>query len=208
MKLVLAVLLAILIVTNVSPAQMSFSGGAQGGLSISSFPTGISDFYGIGYGFGGHADLNIMKYFSARLNLDYDIFPSSKDKLKDLVAQQNPGIPASSIDITGLNISVFGITLNGIGKLPTASALTPYGILGLGLHILSISDGTASAQGQSATIQTGVASQTKFGLNFGAGSEFAVGKVKLFLEVKYVMIFTDDKNTSHVPVTVGVTFGG
>jgi opacity protein-like surface antigen len=140
--------------------------------------------------------------------LDYNVFSSNKSKLKDLIAQQNPQVQASSIDISGLNISIFGITLNGIGKLPTGSAFTPYGILGFGIHILGISDGTASANGQSTPISTGVANQTKFGLNFGAGSEFALGITKLFFEVKYVLIFTEGNSTGHVPILVGVSFGG
>jgi hypothetical protein len=49
-------------------------------------------------------------------------------------------------------------------------------------------------------------SETKFGLNFGAGAEFAVSAVVLYLELKYAMVFTSPENSSHIPIVVGATF--
>jgi opacity protein-like surface antigen len=153
--------------------------------------------------FGAHGDLNVLKYFSGRFSLDYSIYASNKDKILQAVAA--PGVQAT---ITGLNVNVFSISLNGLGKIPTGSMVTPYGLLGFGIHILSISDGKAEYQGQTFNLTTGLGSQTKFGLNFGAGSEFAVGALKLFFEFKYVLVFTEGSSTGLIPLVVGVTVGG
>jgi hypothetical protein len=57
-------------------------------------------------------------------------------------------------------------------------------------------------------INLGIISQpkgeTKFGMNFGAGVEFKLGSLKMFVEGKYVMIFTEGEKTGIIPVTVGL----
>jgi len=49
-------------------------------------------------------------------------------------------------------------------------------------------------------------SQTKFGLNGGVGLSFGIGQADLFVESRYVSVFTPDNNTNWVPITVGITF--
>lgn len=207
MKRLLLLVLALLTVSLMANAQIGFGGGAHAGVAFSSFPEGVKDFYGTGFGFGGHGDLSVGKYFTGRLSLDYGIFSSDKDKIKGLLAQAN-GVPAANLELSGLNISDFAIMLNGMGKLPTGSIVTPYALVGLGIHIMNISDGKVTYQGQEYPVQTGLASQTKFALNFGAGSEFSLGMAKLFFDVKYVIVMTEGKSTGIIPLTVGVTFGG
>lgn len=51
-------------------------------------------------------------------------------------------------------------------------------------------------------------SQTKFGLNAGAGFDFKAGAAGLFLEGRFHNIFTEGDNTQFIPLTVGVRFGG
>lgn len=212
MKQVVAVVIILLLLGSTNAqAQLSFGGGPHAGFSFSSFPKAVKDFYGIGIGFGAHGDLNIVKFVTVRLNFDYHIFASDKDKLlpANLVDQFGNPIPKSDLSISGLNAKAFGITANGIGKLPTGSPFTPYAVVGFGIHILNISDGTLTYKPatQSFPIQTGLGSETKFGLDFGAGSEFAIGpKLKLFMDVKYVIIFTSNESTGHIPLTVGATF--
>jgi opacity protein-like surface antigen len=198
--------------TSLSVAQLSFGGGANAGIGFASFQKEISDYYGFGFGFGAHGDLNIGKYVTTRLNFDYSIFPSNKDKLKGLIpdgtTDQN-GNPINKADITfsGLNASVFGISVSGIGKLPTGSAFTPYALFGFGIYILSLSDGSITYKGQDAgQVKTGLDSQTKFGLQFGAGSEFKLSKlVSLYVEFKYVIVFTKDSSNGYIPIAFGVT---
>jgi opacity protein-like surface antigen len=190
---------------------MGFGGGAHAGISISSFPkaTGVTEsFYGLGFGFGAHGDLSVVKFFTARLSVDYNTFPSDKDKIKSLILQANPGVNPADVTFEGINVSIISFTLNGLGKIPTGSSVTPYGILGFGLHLMSASDPKVTYQGQDVTAQAGfgkVESETKFGLNFGAGAELALGGFKLFVEAKYVLIFAKDDTWGHIPIIVGVT---
>jgi len=47
-------------------------------------------------------------------------------------------------------------------------------------------------------------SQTKFGLNGGAGLAFAIGRSALFLESRYFTAYTDNANSDWIPIIVGV----
>lgn len=207
MKTLLLIALCLVLSTSVGVAQ-GFGGGAHAGISISSFPQGISDFYGIGFGGGAHGDLSLIKFLALRFNVDFHTFASDKAKIADALAKAN-NVLAKDIGVEGLNVSAIGITVNGMGKIPTGSMLTPYGLVGLGLHILRVGESSVTYQGAAvANAGTQSTTETKFGLNFGAGSEFKVGPTKLYFEVKYVMIFTEGKNTNHLPITFGVSFGG
>lgn len=206
-RLVLCVAL-VLFTANLATSQVTFGGGGQLAISIGMFPVPLNDYYGMGLGFGGHADANILKYLTVRLNLDYYTFGFDTKKLADLIAQQS-GLAAGTVTMEGLRSNDFAITINGLGKIPLQGPVTPYGILGFGLNMMSASDPVVTYQGKDVTQQAGLGkteSATKFGLNFGAGSEFQIGKIKLFFEVKYCIIFTEGKNTSHLPITFGASF--
>jgi opacity protein-like surface antigen len=221
MKRIVLVALALLIASAPAMSQISFGGGVQGGLSIASFPDEIKDFYGVGFGGGAHLDVNVLRYLTLRLNGDFFTFPSDKKKVGALLAQQfsvNEGGTWVAADpakttVEGYNARAIGITLNGIGKIPTKSVVTPYALLGVGLHIVSASDMSVSYTGLGditkdlveGDIVSQPESKARFGLNFGAGSEFSLGGAKLYIEVRYVMIFTPDKKTNHIPITIGVT---
>jgi opacity protein-like surface antigen len=215
MKRIFLFAVLVLVVVQFAGAQFSIGGGAQGGISLSSFPDPVKDYYGLGFGGGAHLDLNVLRYLTIRLRGDYDVFPSDKSKFATAIAKEFTvgGVAADPAKTTfdGLNTSGLGITLSGIGKLPTKSIVTPYALVGLGVHILNASNQTISYTGHGditqSLIDLNIISQpestTKFGLNFGAGAEFALGTFKLFIEFQYVIIFTPDKNTSHMPITIG-----
>ncbi|WP_275830184.1 hypothetical protein [Roseisolibacter sp. H3M3-2] len=48
--------------------------------------------------------------------------------------------------------------------------------------------------------------KTQFALNGGGGLSFGVGAVSLFVEGRYVRVFTSGARTDYVPVTIGLTF--
>jgi opacity protein-like surface antigen len=208
MKNILITLCCIVLVTSLATAQLSFGGGAHVGFAFSSFPTAVKDYYGSGFLFGGHGELNIIKYVTVRLNLDYVSFTSDKTKIAQALATKY-NVQASDIVFSGLNTSDFSIFVNGLGKIPIqGSPVTPYGLLGFGLNFLSGSDGTFTYQGTPQTALTLKGeSSTKFGLNFGGGSEYAIAKaMKLILEFKYVIVFTEGSSTSYFPIVLGATF--
>ncbi|MCC6398498.1 MAG: outer membrane beta-barrel protein [Bacteroidetes bacterium] len=205
-KLVLLVGL-LLVAVQFSAAQFSFGGGGHVGLSISSFPEGMKDYYGMGFGGGAHADANVLRFLTVRFNVDFHTFGFDDKKLKDQIIAANPGVSANELTMEGFRANVLGFTFNGIGKVPTKSVVTPYGLIGFGLHILTVSDPKVTYQGNDVTANLGIGkteSETKFGLNFGAGAEFAFGGMKTFIEFKYVLIFTKDNSTAHIPITIGV----
>jgi len=51
-------------------------------------------------------------------------------------------------------------------------------------------------------------STTKFGLNAGAGFDFALSGATIFVEGRFHNVFTDVSNTKFIPITLGVKFGG
>ena len=188
-----------------SQAQIQFGGGAHAGLAFSSFAEPTSELYGVGFGGGASADLTIMKYLALRLDVDYHSFPSDKEKLKNKFTVTDALGRPVDFSVAGANLSIIDVTLNAVGKLPTKSVVTPYGVIGMGMHFGSGSDFTLVSGGQTLLTQP-VESKSNFGLNFGAGSEFRAGVSKLFIEAQYVLIFAEGGNAGFIPVTVGVVF--
>ncbi|MDH4070765.1 MAG: porin family protein [Ignavibacteria bacterium] len=201
MKRFLAVVACCVVMTSAGTAG-GFGLGAHGGVSFSSFPKQISDFYGTGFGFGAHGELGILPFLSTRLNFDYWTFSSDKTKLLAALQPANPGLT----DVTGLNISTISIYLDGKGKIPLGGTVTPYGLLGLGMNFTSTSTLEGTANGQ-AVSGAAVESSSDFGINFGAGADFAIGVINLFGEVRYVLIFSSGESSGHIPIVVGATFG-
>lgn len=76
----------------------------------------------------------------------------------------------------------------------------PYLIGGGGLYNLDLKGDEAD--------DLGFESATKFGLNGGAGFNFAMGNVGLFIEGRFHNVFTEGNNTNFVPITLGLRFGG
>jgi opacity protein-like surface antigen len=229
-------------ISSYADAQIAFGGGgAQFGIAFSSFTKPAGDLYGTGLVFGGHGDININKYIAVRLSFDYPTFGADGEKLKGvasdasvnavqdflgrgLSAQEVAEVKGTIKSADGGRVSAPAIFVTGLGKLPTGSMVTPYGLLGFGITFLSFGDINYESSGVSARDpQTGqltqvipagsqsvkIDSQTKFGIQFGAGSEFKLSKlVRLYFEAKYSLIFTDGGSSSYFPLVVGATFGG
>lgn len=213
MRSVAAIVTCILMTSVVSAQQrVTFGAGAQAGIAISAFPDVVKDYYGLGYGGGGHFDVNFIPALTARMNIEYFTFASDKDKLKKVLAPRFGILPSDITNLSGGGIGVFIVTVNAIGKVPTGTDITPYGLFGFGIHSISLSDLTGSDnRGRSGTATAsdiGYSTQTKFGLNFGIGAEYRVARsVTLNLEFRYVLVFTDNQSSAAMPITVGATFG-
>ncbi len=57
-------------------------------------------------------------------------------------------------------------------------------------------------------VPTGIDSETKFGINAGAGFNFSAGNAGLFIEGRFHTVFTEGSNTSFIPINIGIRFGG
>ena len=88
---------------------------------------------------------------------------------------------------------------------------TIYALGGGGVHYFKnfTSDFNTSAgvgTGTAFQAQLDGSSQTKFGLNGGAGFSFGIGAADIFIESRYVTVFTRGNNVNYVPVNIGITF--
>ena len=191
------------LLTGTAPAQMKFAVGPHIGVSFSSFPKPLNEVYGTGFNFGAQGEMELMKHVGIRLGLDYGMFSSDKSKFQ-YTDGNGQAIPSS--DISGLNVGMFSITASGLGKLPLQGGVTPYGILGFGLHISSVGDLVVKAGGQDYTTIQG-SSTTKFGMHFGAGTEYKINKnIGIFGEFKFMLIFTEGSSTTVMPLMFGANF--
>ena len=108
------------------------------------------------------------------------------------------------LDGGGGNSRMIGGTANAVFAFPGVSAARPYLIGGLGLY-----NGKTTITGLGSSD-----SQTKFGINAGAGFDFGLGKAKLFAEGRFhaIMKGTVDPTTGNekaaymIPLTVGLRF--
>ncbi len=210
MKRLLLAILALMFVTSVGKSAVGFGVGPHVGVSFSSFQKPSADYYGTGFLFGAHGDVMILPFLTTRLSLDYSIFSSDKDKLKtDLYNpyfnQNVPGFDPAQLSVEGSNVSIFSVYADAKGRIATGGAVTPYGLLGLGLNFVSTSEGTGVYQGQPAASLPS-ASSTDFGLNFGAGAEFALNPVILYMEFKYGLVFSSPSSSSQFPIVIGAIF--
>jgi opacity protein-like surface antigen len=106
-------------------------------------------------------------------------------------------------DIDG-HSRILGGTANAVFAFPGASPARPYLLGGVGVY-----NGKTSVDGLGET-----ESETKFGLNAGAGFDFGMGKANLFADVRFHAILkggvdteTGDETTAYmIPVTVGLRF--
>lgn len=108
------------------------------------------------------------------------------------------------------NVSMLAGSGNVVLGIPTASAVRPYLIGGLGLyHIkgsvkLSIDCPECEDFGNGSFNMSD--SENKFGLNAGGGVEFRMGTLRSFVEARFHSVFTEEKNANFIPITVGVRF--
>ena len=97
---------------------------------------------------------------------------------------------------------VYG-TANVVYRFQTAEAtrFQPYLIGGIGVYNLD-------AKGDDVGLIGNPDSQTKFGINAGAGFDFKAGSAGLFVEGRFHNAFFEGSDLQFIPVTVGVRFGG
>jgi len=95
----------------------------------------------------------------------------------------------SQIDFVGNAVMPFG---------DAASTARPYVIGGLGLYRLK-----ASAEYEGIDISD---TQTKVGLNFGAGLTFNLSGFETFVETRFHSVFAEDSNMNFIPLSFGFKF--
>jgi hypothetical protein len=92
-------------------------------------------------------------------------------------------------------------TANAVYKFQTSeeTKIRPYLIGGVGLYNGKVGGDNIIGDPES---------ETDFGINGGAGFDFAAGSVSLFVEGRFHNIFTEGESTNLIPITVGIRLGG
>jgi hypothetical protein len=184
--------------------------GIGGGTSV---PTGaIRDAYDPGFNvtvpIGWDAPLGPL---GLRLDLSYN-------QLDARSALRNTG---NAVAVTATNPQIWSAMADAKFRLPftgrfIGGATTGlYAIGGIGAHYLRNYSQTFGVTNPSTNINDqGVQTATlqdngslwRMGANVGGGLSFGFGSTELFVESRYVHIFTKDQATSYVPIILGLSF--
>lgn len=121
-----------------------------------------------------------------------------------------PGVPfgirvdgmysQNKLDAAGSDakIKIFGGNADAVFAFGApGSMVKPYVLAGVGAANAKFDDGAGFSD-----------SETKFAFNGGAGINFMLSSVTIFVEGRYFSISTSGSNTNYIPVSVGVKFGG
>ena len=107
----------------------------------------------------------------------------------------------SDAGLDGMDGNFSMLNLVGNAVLPfgdKAANIRPYAITGLGIYRVK-----ASAEYQGVTASS---SDTKLGLNAGAGLTFHLSGFETFVETRFNSVFTDGSNMNFMPLTFGFKF--
>jgi hypothetical protein len=158
------------------------------------------------FGVGGGIDLPLGNFNDAAKMGFHGLGAVSFTPAAWPVGIQVDGNYAQFKDDTPLDVKfqmIYG-TANLVYKFKNAEGtrVQPYLIGGGGVYNFKVKgDDVADVPGVDNSV-------TKFGLNAGAGFDFKAGSAALFVEGRFHNIFTEGDNTTFVPITVGVRFGG
>jgi opacity protein-like surface antigen len=184
--------------------------GAHANFTNSNFPgpsvsgaTNFKDAYGMGLGGGVHLDIELLA-FSFRLSGDYLHYSLDQDKFRDAF-RPTFGNAVSQLSIDGGGLGIYALSINGKMSILPLPIITPYLTGGVGLAWLARDEIKTSIAGTPGATTPSSRQSGKNSLNIGAGVDLRIG-VELFLEVKYVWMFTEGENSTFVPLTVGITF--
>jgi opacity protein-like surface antigen len=115
------------------------------------------------------------------------------------IAYNRNGLKDSGIDGLDGNFSMLNLVGNAVMPFgDKAASIRPYAIGGLGIYRVKASaefDGVTASQ-----------SDTKMGLNAGAGLSFHLSGFESFVETRFNSVFTDGSNMNFMPFTFGIKF--
>jgi opacity protein-like surface antigen len=182
----LFILAALVFVLSFSANSQTLDKSFVSAGGVITIPIGdISDSWGVGLNFHANGGYVFHKLVAARLDLQYNTFPLKEDM-------------GSYSGYSLKSTSIMGDVM--VGSFSKESDIKPYGLVGMGLYINSVSDlkynGVTYASGSS---------ETNFGMKFGGGVAFKVTpKLSIFGETSFNMIFGEG-TANYLPIKVGAT---
>lgn len=129
-----------------------------------------------------------------RLDLSYDRLNGST-------------ISSAPVSVTLSDANLWSGSLDLTLQFPFGSSGSSFYLMGGGgiHHFTDVgSDNGSAIIDGTALSSNGSNSLTKAGVNGGAGLNFGFGRAKLFLESRFVSVFTEGKNSNYVPIILGV----
>lgn len=129
-----------------------------------------------------------------RLDLSYDRLNGST-------------LAAAPVSVTLSDANIWSGALDLTLQFPFGSSGSSFYLMGGGgiHHFTDVgSDNGAAIIDGVALSSSANRSLTKAGVNGGAGFNFGFGRAKLFLESRFVSVFTQGKNSNYVPIILGV----
>lgn len=198
-----------LMITSLALSDGLFSFGVHGSFANLDVAEPLHRAYSSGFGGGLHGDFH-FGFATLRVSGDYISFGADHDVYTTLIYNailaDYPDFLRQEVQVDGGGtVSVISFGVNGKFNFP-GPVVSPYAIVGIGTAILNITQINATIQGAPATIVSDLTDQTKLAANVGAGIDFPIGTKTLFLEARYTWVFTDNKKSAYIPVTLGVTF--
>jgi opacity protein-like surface antigen len=196
----LALSLALLLVAPLASAQvpgLPFSVYAGGGLDIPSQPDTFSDQFKTGY----HGLVAVGFDWLPTIQIVGKIELHSLPGEDDAITYTDPFGDPIEYEPPDLTIWMFGGDLRGAFGAPGMSA-KPFVLAGAGVARLDQNEIDSIDDIEIGTPWEG---DTKIYWNIGAGLEIGT-TAKLFAQVRYVRILTDEDDTSIIPITVGLRF--
>lgn len=201
-KVVLSlIMLAVFAAGSYATEQGKFNVGFNPGLA---FP--LSDFkdqYGTSLSLGFSGDYQFTDLIAAGMELQYNVSHGMSDKQqKDIAALANVAVDK----VSGHKGKLFQIgPYAKIGKEMDKGSVKfrPYGIAGFGIYSFSFSDYEIAGN----NIPDTTNGQTKFGLNFGGGTDFTIADDwTLGLDLRLHFMFTEGTTTKYFLPTVRLNY--
>jgi len=203
MKRVLIVVAALLALSTMVTAQSQVKPVVYlgGGLGMPLSPSAFSDYWKMGYGFGGGVGIQINPSIELIGKVFYNTFPFDADKILE-------GTTGITIDGFDLKFLEFGVDFKYLlmANQPEAK-FKPFMIVGVGMTNIKISDLTISGGGESYTFPLGEISETKPSLGGGAGFDYMFSpKAGIWMDVRVHVVMTEGDSFTYLPVRAGVKF--
>lgn len=192
--------------TGELPAMRTRSGWYLGLSGKADVPqNSLRDFYRTGYGVEGQIGWDpVNSPLGLRLNLGYTRLQNQSQftQLRDPQIYQAVGDAKLRLPFgRGLLSGLYAVGGGGVyyfrNYTNTLNVTTNPGTGG------GVGQGST---GGSVTNVFNAEDKTQFGANVGGGIQFGLGNAALFVESRYVRIFTPNRNTDMVPVALGLTF--
>lgn len=176
------------------------------GLGVPVRPDEFSDYWKMGYGFGGGVGTKVSRITTVQVDVQHTVFPLNETKFQDELYLLTGNPDAYNVRYSGGDSIITTVLLNARVHFSKSDAkVKAYFIGGLGIGIVTITDATVYYRGDSEMVNG--SSENKLALRLGFGVDFKVGKhAYLFLEDNGISIATEGESTAYGCLDLGLRF--